>query len=106
LAARDAFTALRVPLSQEREIVMLILRDGAERPATVKLDCTDAQLAIRQGSEFLERHRPRVQDARAKLEDARVEARASGRSVWVILGGTRCGPCFLLARWVDQHREI
>jgi hypothetical protein len=106
LAEPGIFTALGAPRSQEREIVMLVLRNGQEGPATLKLDCTEADSAIRRGSEFLDRHRPPAQDARVKLEDARVRARSNGRSVWVILGGTRCGPCYRLARWVDQNREI
>jgi hypothetical protein len=26
--------------------------------------------------------------------------------VWIIAGGPRCGPCFRLARWIDDHHTI
>jgi hypothetical protein len=40
----------------------------------------------------------------AILAAAREEAKASGRRMWVVSGGPRCGPCFRLARWMnDQH---
>ena len=34
------------------------------------------------------------------------EARRTNRKVWARIGQRYCGPCFLLARWLDDHREI
>ena len=46
----------------------------------------------------------RPRNALTLLAEARSAAKRSGRRVWVIEGGPRCGPCFRLARWIeDQH---
>src|SRR5439155_16915678 len=43
-------------------------------------------------------------DARQLLTEAQKEAKATGRRLWIVLSGPRCGPCFRLARWMeDQH---
>src|SRR6185312_8634398 len=41
----------------------------------------------------------------ADLNSARDEARKTGRRVWVVFGGPRCGPCFRLGRWMEEHHE-
>ena len=57
-------------------------------------------------ADFIRRHIPPKVDAQKKLDQALAEARSSGRKVWVQLGGTRCGPCFMLSRWLDDHRDV
>ena len=51
-----------------------------------------------------DKHAPRKQDALLALTAARKEARATNRRVWIVYGGPRCGPCFRLARWMDDQR--
>ena len=46
------------------------------------------------------------EDARVLLDRAVVEARDSGRSVWVIFSGNICPPCERLAAWTDRHRSV
>jgi hypothetical protein len=53
--------------------------------------------------EFLKRNRRPPHDATTLLAEARAEAKRTGRRVWVIEGGPRCGPCFRLARWIEDH---
>jgi RNA polymerase sigma factor (sigma-70 family) len=71
---------------------------GATRIATARM--ADA---IHLGREFLRTHAPPSRDARAQLIAARKLAGATGRRVWIIEGGPRCGACFRLARWIDDH---
>ena len=86
------------------EIVLVVLDGdrkmiGAERIATNK-----GAAAIGIGADFLKQHRPPARNALTLLAEARSAAKRSGRRVWVIEGGPRCGPCFRLARWIeDQH---
>ena len=49
---------------------------------------------------------PAQRSGREQLAAALDEAGKTNRNVWLILGGSRCGPCFLLARWIDDHREL
>ena len=52
---------------------------------------------------FSEQNRPPARNALALLADGARQAKQSGRRVWVIEGGPRCGPCFRLARWIEDH---
>lgn len=84
--------------------VVLIALDGERRPiATQRLAVADVAASVRLGEEFLKRSLPPTRDALAALAKARKEAAGSGRRVWVILGGPRCGPCFRLARWIEER---
>ena len=57
--------------------------------------------------DFLKQNRPPERNALTLLAEARSEAKRSRRRVWVIHGGPRCGPCFRLARWIeDQHATL
>ena len=85
--------------------VALIVLDPTGKPlASVRLATADQPVAIEKGQRFLRDHRPPAHDARATVAEARAEAARSGRRVWLIIGGPRCGPCFRLARWVEAHR--
>jgi hypothetical protein len=92
-------------LPKAGEVGLYALSDLQEPVASLRLDCSDVESAIEQGTQFFERHAPELANGREKLSAAQSEAESSGRSVWAITGGTRCGPCFRLARWIDEHRE-
>jgi hypothetical protein len=84
--------------------VVLVALDGDQRAiATKTIDTTQPDAALATGDGFLKQHLPAIRDARAMLDAARDEARKSGRRVWIIQGGPRCGPCFRLGRWIDEH---
>jgi len=84
--------------------VVLVALDGDERTiATRAIEAVRATGALGLGDEFLKEHLPPTRDARALLTAARDEARKTGRRVWVVHGGPRCGPCFRLGRWIDEH---
>ena len=57
-------------------------------------------------AEFILKHKPAKLDAQKKWDEAFAEAKRTNRKVWARLGGRYCGPCFLLARWLDEHREV
>jgi hypothetical protein len=84
--------------------VVLVAMDGDERTiAATVIGATQATGALGLGDEFLKEHMPPTRDARAMLSAARDEAQKTGRRVWVVHGGPRCGPCFRLGRWIDDH---
>lgn len=56
--------------------------------------------------EFIERYAPARQDAEAKWNEAFQQAKEQNKLVWVRTGQRYCGPCFMLSRWIDDHREV
>ncbi|MBW3598836.1 MAG: carboxypeptidase regulatory-like domain-containing protein [Planctomycetes bacterium] len=56
--------------------------------------------------ELLARHAPEPLDARQLLKDALAEAAASNRRVMIQETATWCGPCHMLARYLERHRSI
>ncbi|APW61834.1 sigma-70 family RNA polymerase sigma factor [Paludisphaera borealis] len=85
------------------EIVLVALDGDQKTIAAERIAVKDVDAAIRAGADFLKQHRPPPRNAPALLAEARAEAKRSGRRVWVIQGGPRCGPCFQLARWIEDH---
>ena len=55
---------------------------------------------------FVSKHLPVKLDAEKKWEEAFAEAKRTNRKVWARVSQRYCGPCFLLARWLDDHREL
>ncbi|MGH7128170.1 MAG: hypothetical protein ACREIV_06360, partial [Planctomycetaceae bacterium] len=105
-AEADALAARNWPRPEAGEIVLVVSADGKDALASLRLNYSDIEAAVQQGTEFLEQHVPETHDGRKKLEEARREAGSSNRTVWVIAGGPRCGPCFRLARWIDEHHDV
>jgi Thioredoxin-like len=57
-------------------------------------------------SAFVTKHLPAKLDAEEKWKEAFAEAKRTNRKVWARVSQRYCGPCFLLARWLDDHREL
>jgi hypothetical protein len=91
------------PASHE---VVLIATDGkGDVIATQRIDA-DNNAAAEQAAQFVKHNRPAIRDARELLDAARKNASRTGRRVWIVLSGPRCGPCFSLARWMDDQHEL
>jgi hypothetical protein len=93
------------PRPNPGEIVLVALDGNRETIASSRIGAARADDAVALGEEFLARHGPTPHDALADLAEARRSAEETGRRVWVVLGGPRCGPCFRMARWMDAHRD-
>jgi hypothetical protein len=84
--------------------IVLVALDGDKKPiAAQRIATTNVATAVGIGADFLQQHRPPAHNALTLLAEARIAAKRSGRRVWVIEGGPRCGPCFRLARWLEDH---
>ncbi len=93
------------PQPSEGEIALVAL-DGSQQPLGMEtIAAADVDAGASLARKFLLRHRPASVDARAKLLDAREKAKRDERRVLVISSGPRCGPCFQLARWIDEYHE-
>jgi hypothetical protein len=101
-----SLAALNWPKPAEGEVLMLMTADGKEASAFVRLSTADPDAAVQRGADFIDHDAPPMRDGRNKLAEAKTEAANSQRTVWVIVGGTRCGPYLRLARWIDRHHEV
>ncbi len=104
LKAEDAILADHGwPRPAPGEIVLVALDGDRKTIATKRLATDEMAAAVGIGDDFLKHHMPPTRDALALLTEARKAAKDSGRRVWVVHGGPRCGPCFRLARWIEDH---
>jgi hypothetical protein len=103
---REAATVAKIgwPTPGSGEIVLVALDGDQTVIAAQRIPTNDVAAAVGIGFDFLKQHRPPAHNALTLLAEARNDAKRSGRRVWVIEGGPRCGPCFRLARWIDDHR--
>lgn len=93
------------PSPREGEIVMIILSGDNQTIAAERIGSTDIGAGVIIGSKLLTKHMPASRNAVTVLAEASKTARTSGRRVWIIKGGPRCGPCFRLARWMADHKQ-
>ena len=57
-------------------------------------------------ADFVHTYAPPRVDAEEKWDKALAEAKKSRRRVWARVSQRYCGPCFRLARWLDDHHEL
>jgi hypothetical protein len=88
------------------EIVLVALDGNQKSIAAQRIATKNVESALGTGVDFLKKHRLRARDALTLLGAARSDAKGSGRRIWVIEGGPRCGPCFRLARWIEDHHAV
>jgi hypothetical protein len=87
--------------------ILLAAFDGEGRPTGVLLLAgRDISTGGRRGIDFLKEHAPPARDARQLLAAAQKKARQTDRRVWIVVESSRCGPCFLLARWLEHQRDL
>jgi hypothetical protein len=91
------------PIPSPGRVVLVALGGNEETIAAKPIEAYPRLTALATGDAFLKQHMPPVRDALATLIAAREEARKTGRRVWIVHGGPRCGPCFRLARWIEEH---
>ncbi|MBC7852671.1 MAG: thioredoxin family protein [Pirellulaceae bacterium] len=93
-------------LPEKGEVVLIALDGGTKSIATQRIADADSPTAIKLATAFVKQHAPAPRDAKVRLAAAQEAAKATGRRVWVVQGGPRCGPCFKLARWMEEHHAL
>jgi hypothetical protein len=93
-------------LPKAGEVVIVALDGDAKQLGTERLAVGDVDRAAKITTALLKAHLPPVRDAKARLATAQEEAKRSSRRLWIVDGGPRCGPCFRLARWMDDQHVI
>lgn len=105
-AEAAAIAERKWPNPEAGELLLAVLDHAESVVSHVRLRAENPDAALAEGRQFLRVHRPAQRDARALLAAAREEAKASSRRMWVVSGGPRCGPCFRLARWMDDQHDV
>lgn len=95
----------KCPLPDAGDIVAYAFDASGEQLERLTLDIAE-QAAAEQAVDFVRRNAPQQIDAQKKWEQAFREAKDSKRKVWARISQRYCGPCFLMARWLDDHREL
>ena len=86
-------------------IFACVLDTAGKEVGRMEMDIAESD-AEAKAAEFILKHKPAKLDAQMKWDEAFAEAKRTNRKVWARLGGRYCGPCFLLARWLDEHRDV
>ncbi len=86
-------------------VTLCVLSGDGKQIGRLDLECSDPDAAVL-AHDFIREHEPAAGDALQKLNAALSEARSTGRVVWVQHSQTRCGPCFRLSRWIEEHRAV
>jgi hypothetical protein len=102
---KAAIEALAWPMPPPGQVVLIVLDGEQNTLASGAFVATD-KAALEQADAFLVANKPPVADAVKLWEGARELAAETGRKVWVVDGGPRCGPCFRLGRWMHEHHEV
>jgi len=102
-AEAAALASFGWPIPAPGDIVLVALKGNRDTIASKRVATAKIDRAAADGEGFLKQHLPPTRDAMVMLTEARKEAKASGRRVWIVEGGPRCGPCFRIARWMEDH---
>ncbi len=88
------------------EIALYAVDGDGRTLAQEVVPVADRAAAVDRATTFVAEHAPPRRDAETMLAAANDEARRTNRRVLLVEGGPRCGPCFRLARWMDDHHEL
>jgi len=105
-AESEAVAELGWPLPENGEIVLVVVGYEKEIVAEQRVHTEDMEKSVAIGTQFLEQHILPTCDALDLLADGKKEALGTGRRLWIVEGGPRCGACFRLAQWIDDHHKL
>lgn len=104
-SAASLVTAKNWPPVNGNEIFACAYDTSGKELGRATFDRTDVD-AGKAAYKFVERYAPERKDADTKWEEAFKAARENDKRVWVRTGQRYCGPCFVLSRWIDDHRDV
>jgi hypothetical protein len=100
------FQGLKLPVPKAGEFVLGVVDGSGRLVDSLTTTVGDSAAALKRGLDFLRKNAGPQRDALKVLAEAQHEAVQSGRRLWIIEGGPRCGPCFQLARWIDDQHAL
>jgi hypothetical protein len=86
-------------------VVAYAIDGSGKQLGELEIDFSDASAASK-AAEFIAQHGPQQVDAQEKWNEAFAEASSSERRVWARISQRYCGPCFRMARWLDNQQVL
>lgn len=93
------------PFPGQGRIFACAIDANGDESGRLEIDVSNEE-AAEAAAAFIHRHAPPKVDAEQKWNAAFAEAKRSNRRVWVRISQRYCGPCFMLARWLDDQGEL
>ncbi|HEV3342486.1 MAG TPA: hypothetical protein VG125_19095, partial [Pirellulales bacterium] len=93
---------------QAGEVELIALEATGAKIAAQRIRVDGTAVSKRQAADFAKRHAPAAHDALALLTAAQLEARKTGRRLWVVDAEQGfCSPrCADLMRWINDQRAL
>ncbi|MBN2294775.1 MAG: thioredoxin family protein [Pirellulales bacterium] len=91
------------PQPEPGKVFVCALDARGKELGRIEFDPKDPQ-SQKQAAQFVRKHAPKRVDAKKKWDEAFATAKQTGRKVWVRVSQRYCGPCFMLARWLDDQK--
>jgi hypothetical protein len=86
-------------------VVAYAIDSSGKELGRLEINASDVNAAD-QAASFIHQYAPAKVDAEKKWSDAFAEASRSNRRVWARISQRYCGPCFRLARWLDDQKPL
>jgi len=93
------------PMPEKGRVFACAIDPTGKELGRIEFDSTDPE-GPTLAAQFIRKHAPQQVDAKKKWDKAFAAAKQTDRKVWVRISQRYCGPCFLMARWLDDHKEI
>jgi RNA polymerase sigma factor (sigma-70 family) len=100
------FARLNLHPPRAGEILLAAFDGEGRQTGVLLLTGRDISTGGRRGLDFLKEQAPPPRDARQLLAAVQKKALQTDRRVWLVVEGSRCGPCFRLARWLEDQRDL
>ena len=93
------------PTPEDGKVLAVALDATGKELGRAEFDYKDVESA-ELADEFVRKYAPERVDAKKKWDAAFAEAKKSDRKVWARISQRYCGPCFRLARWLDDQKAV
>jgi len=92
-------------LAGEDRVIAYAVDAKGNKLGRLEIDVSD-EGAAEEVADFIHQNAPVQVDAEKKWKEAFAEASRSNRRVWARTSSRYCGPCFRMARWLDDQQKL
>jgi thioredoxin family protein len=93
------------PIPDKEKVFACAMDPTGKELGRIELD-SKAPEGPKLAAQFIRKYAPKPVDARKKWDKAFAIAKQTNRKVWIRISQRYCGPCFRMARWLDDQKEI
>jgi hypothetical protein len=88
----------------ESMVSILLLGEDGEKQSQLDVSIESAA-SSESVAQFLQSNLPPKYDFQETWQQALYTAKRENKAIWLRLGGRYCGPCFMLTRWIHEHKS-